>query len=154
MNDLATMERPQEIIELFPSFFNIGLERTSIAEEQSQFGNTLIVKADMPGISPNEHLRITFDDCRLQIRARRRNELQHRSGDTARAEIDYSAFSCDLLLPEGTVKEDVTSTYAAGVLLVRVCLPKPNGKPITIPIALRAQWNRAEQTQIQPTLWQ
>lgn len=152
MNELATMERPQEIIELFPSFFNIGLERTSIADEQTQFGNTLIVKADMPGMNPNEHLRITFEDSRLQIRARRRQELQHRSGEISHSEIDYGAFSCDLLLPEGTVKEDVSSTYEAGVLLIRVCLPKPNGTPITIPIALRAQWNRAGQAHLEPTL--
>lgn len=141
MNEVATITNPWDVFDVFPGFLNIGMDRPSIRLEEYREGNTLVVKADMPGIDPDKDVKVTLENGRLHIEAERREELEHRTREGYRSEIKYGAFSRDLIVPEGTEQKDIMASYTDGVLQVRVSLPKSNGKPAVIPISRKSQWS-------------
>lgn len=140
MNELATTTRTWDIFDVFPGFFNVGIDKPTMRIEEYREGNTLVVRADMPGINPDKDVKVMLDNGRLHIEAERREELENRSRDGFRTEIKYGSFARDLLVPEGTEQKDIQASYTDGVLQVRVSLPKSNGKPAMIPVARKAQW--------------
>lgn len=141
MSDLAATSNTWDIVDIFPGFFNVGLDRPVIRVEEYREGNTLIVKADMPGINPDKDVKVTLDNGRLHIEAERREKFEHRTREGYRSEIKYGSFSRDVIVPEGTLHKDIQASYEDGVLQVRVSLPKANGKPTMIPISRKAAWS-------------
>ena len=141
MNELATTSNTWDVLDVFPGFFNVGLDRPAIRVEEFREGNTLVVKADMPGINPDKDVKVTLENGRLHIEAERREEFEHRSREGYRSEIKYGSFSRDVMVPEGTQQKDIQASYADGVLQVRVSLPKSNGKPTMIPISRKTEWS-------------
>lgn len=82
--------------------------------------DTYVVRAELPGMDPDKDIEITVSGDTLTIRGSRREEKvdkQHR-------EMHYGAFHRRLTLPNGVKGEDVTATYDAGVLEVRMPMPK------------------------------
>lgn len=86
---------------------------------------TLVVRAELPGIDPDEDVELTVTDGMLHIEAERREEEETEDKGYVRRELRYGSFSRSLPLPEGATEADITATYKDGILEIRVPAPQP-----------------------------
>lgn len=102
----------------------------NIRVETYMDGDDYVVRAELPGIDPEEDLQLTMQRGVLTIRAERSEE------DTEKnvSEFRYGSFARSIRLPEGAREDNVTATYQDGVLTIRVGLDKPSTEAKKIPI--------------------
>jgi HSP20 family protein len=98
-----------------------------IRVEEYREDGTLVVRADLPGIDPGKDVELTVSDGMLRIQAQRREEEKQEGKGYLRRELRYGSFSRALPLPEGVAESDITATYEAGILEIRI--PEPKQKP-------------------------
>jgi HSP20 family protein len=91
--------------------------------EVFQRGNELVVRADLPGISPDD-VQIDLEDGVLTISGERRQTNEDRQEGFYRSERSYGTFSRSIALPEGVDEEQVNARYDHGVLEVTVPMPQ------------------------------
>ena len=82
-----------------------------------------IVRADLPGIDPN-NVEIKLAGNFLTIKGSREEKRENKKADYFRREIRYGAFERSIRLPEGIKAEDLKATYRDGVLEVSGPVPK------------------------------
>jgi HSP20 family protein len=105
-----------------------------IRVEEFREDGTLVVRADLPGIDPHKDIELTVSDGMLHIQAERRTEEKQEDKGYLRQELRYGSLSRTLPLPEGVTESDITASYSAGILEIRV--PEPKGEPAKkIPIS-------------------
>ncbi|MFA5883581.1 MAG: Hsp20/alpha crystallin family protein [Acidimicrobiia bacterium] len=102
--------------------------------EEFREDKTLVVRAEMPGIDPDQDVEIDVSDQTLRIRAERRQETKVDEKGRYRSEFRYGSFTRTVPLPAGATEQDVKATYKDGILEVRI--PVDDGKAATrkIPI--------------------
>ena len=107
-----------------------------IRVEEFRDDGTLVVRADLPGIDPDKDVELTVSDGILHIHAERREEEKKEDKDKGylRQELRYGSLSRTLPLPEGVTESDITATYKAGMLEIRVPEPK-KAEATKIPIS-------------------
>lgn len=104
-----------------------------IRVEEFRDDGTLVVRADLPGIDPEKDVEVTVTDGMLHIHAERREEDKKEGKGYLRQELRYGLLSRTLPLPEGVTESDITASYKAGMLEIRVPEPKqPEAKKIAI----------------------
>ena len=96
--------------------------------EEFQDGDAMVVRAELPGIDPDQDVELTVVGDTLQLRAERREKSEHKDKAGYRSEFRYGSFVRSLPLPAGTQDEDITATYQDGVLEVRVPVKAPDQK--------------------------
>lgn len=101
----------------FPRWW--GAEALIPIEEYREEG-TLVVRADLPGIDPAKDVELTVSDGMLHIAAERREEEKREEKGYVRRELRYGSLTRSLPLPEGVTGADITATYKAGVLEIRI----------------------------------
>ncbi|WP_104163823.1 Hsp20/alpha crystallin family protein [Cryobacterium sp. N22] len=101
-------------------FFEGDWESAALRVEEYQDGNTLVVKAEMPGIDPDKDVDISVSDGVLHIQAERQETTEHKEKGGYRTEFRYGSFARDIPLPIGSKDSDVSASYRDGVLEVRV----------------------------------
>ena len=84
--------------------------------------DTLIVKADLPGIK-KEDLEVSLEQDRLIIRGERREEREVKEERYYRLERNVGSFYRALPLPFAVKPEQIAATYRDGILDIRI--PKP-----------------------------
>ncbi|HEY7260226.1 MAG TPA: Hsp20/alpha crystallin family protein [Trebonia sp.] len=105
-----------------------------IRVEEFRDDGTLVIRADLPGIDPDKDVELTVSDGMLHIEAERRVEEKREEKGYLRQELRYGALSRALPLPEGVTEADITATYKAGVLEIRI--PQTKREPAKkIPIS-------------------
>ncbi len=105
-----------------------------IRVEEFREDGTLVVRADLPGIDPEKDVELTVSDGLLRIHAERREEQKKEEKGYLRQELRYGSLSRTLPLPEGVTEADITATYKAGILEIRI--PEPKREPAKkIPIS-------------------
>jgi HSP20 family protein len=113
----------------FPESWQQFLDAETIRVEEFRDGDTMVVRAELPGIDPDKDVEVVVADGMLRLHAERTqriNGAKDESGDAAkgaeqvRSEFRYGAFTRMLPLPVGASQTDVTATYADGILEVRV----------------------------------
>jgi HSP20 family molecular chaperone IbpA len=102
-----------------------------IPVEEFREDGKYVVRADIPGVDPEKDVSVTIDDGYLVIHGERRQE-EH---DEHHSELRFGSFSRRLPLPRGCSGEDVTASYASGVLTVSVPADAKVSDPTPIPIA-------------------
>ena len=108
------------------------------AVDVTEEGEELVVKADLPGVDPDDiDLRITEDT--LGISAETKYEEEKREKGFYLAERRYGSFQRVIPLPASVKSDDVTARFDNGVLEVR--LPKAK-EARRIPIASRGGQRR------------
>ena len=110
---------------LFPRWWEAG---DLIRVEEYREDGTLVIHADLPGIDPEKDVELTVSHGMLHIEAERRQEEKVEEKGYVRRELRYGSLSRSLPLPEGVTGADITATYQAGVLEIRV--PEPKREPI------------------------
>ncbi len=88
--------------------------------EEVRDDDTLVIRAEMPGIDPDKDVEVTVRDHRLVLRAERREDTTTEEQGVKRSEFRYGSFSRVVPLPPEAKDDDVTATYKDGVLEVRV----------------------------------
>jgi HSP20 family protein len=97
----------------------------SPAVEMFERDGQLVIRADLPGLSPDDvRLEIT-DDGSLVIEGERRSEMEaEEEGGVYRSERTYGRFSRVIALPEGVDADRAQARFDNGVLEISLPLPQ------------------------------
>jgi HSP20 family molecular chaperone IbpA len=98
-----------------PGLHGIRIEET---EEEGKY----VIKAEIPGIDPDQDLELSVGDGLLTVRA----ERTERTTEKHRSEFRYGSFSRTVRLPRGTDESKITADYTDGILTITV--PIEEGK--------------------------
>lgn len=112
-------------IELIERLFDADTGTGAIRVEEVVEGNTLVVRAELPGIDPEKDAEITVSDGALTIKAERQEKKEQKDKDSYRSEFRYGSFFRRVPLPDGVQESDVKASYKDGVLEVRAPIPEP-----------------------------
>jgi predicted unusual protein kinase regulating ubiquinone biosynthesis (AarF/ABC1/UbiB family)/HSP20 family molecular chaperone IbpA len=97
--------------------------------EESVRDDRYVIRAELPGLDPENDIEVTVDGRVLTIRAERRHENQ----EPNRSEFRYGSLAREVRLPAGVDPADVAARYDKGVLEVSVpVVVKPEGTRIPI----------------------
>jgi len=83
----------------------------------------LVVRADLPGIKPEE-VKIEVEDDILTISGEHEERKEEKDTDYVRRERRYGSFSRSMALPGGVDAKEITASTRDGVVEVTVPLPK------------------------------
>ncbi len=121
-------------------FLDLGVEPESwLRVEELHEDNTLVVRAELPGIDPDKDVEVSVSDRVLRISARREERAEQKAKGGYRSEFRYGEFSRELALPPGIDQEAVQASYRDGILEVRVPWPAEAVTTATkVPIARAA----------------
>lgn len=101
-------------------------DREGMHLEEFREDDTLVVRAELPGIDPDNDVEITVSDGSLCIRAERREKHERSgNGDFFRSEFRYGQFTRTLPLPAGAGAEDVKASYDDEILEIRLPMVTP-----------------------------
>ncbi|MEU0133177.1 Hsp20/alpha crystallin family protein [Streptomyces sp. NPDC006296] len=117
----------------FPRFpaWRTAFGRRAIPIEVTSGDGQYVLKAELPGVDPDEDITITVDGDILKIGA------EHEESTEAKdhSEFRYGSFERAVRLPEAIDPEDVTAEYTDGVLTVRVAVRQHEEPRVrTIPV--------------------
>lgn len=88
---------------------------------------TVVLRADLPGIKPDE-VKITVEDDVLTVSGEHAEETEEEGENYMRRERRRGSFSRSMSLPAGVKTEDIESTTENGVLEVTIPLPQAEQK--------------------------
>ncbi|MBT2522953.1 Hsp20/alpha crystallin family protein [Arthrobacter sp. ISL-28] len=91
-------------------------------EEYREEG-TMVVRAEVPGIDPEQDVDITLVGNELQIDVRHQEKSEHKDKRGYRSEFKYGTFSRAITLPGPVDENDIRASYNDGVLEVRIPVP-------------------------------
>jgi HSP20 family protein len=123
-----------DIPEPFRRFLEGDLDGWLRVEEYRESGS-LVVRAEAPGIDPDNDVDITLAGSQLQITVRREEKSEHKDREGYRTEFRFGTFSRTVSLPAPVKQEDISASYTDGVLEVRVPLneePAAGGHKIRV----------------------
>ncbi len=103
--------------------------QTFRVEEVAQ-DNRYVIRAELPGLDPDEDIEVTVDGRNLTIQAERRQE----DSGPSRSEFRYGSLTRLVRLPARVDPKDITARYERGVLEVSVPIRdvKPEGTRVPI----------------------
>ncbi len=91
------------------------------ALDVSETNNEVIVKAEIPGMEPND-IDISLADGILTIRGEKKQEKEEKEENYHLIERSYGTFSRSVQLPRDVQSENIKAAYKNGVL--KITLPK------------------------------
>ena len=103
--------------------------------EEFTEGDKLVVRAEMPGIDPDQDVEITMTDHTLHLRAERREESRTEEKGRYHSEFLYGSFARNVALPAGATDKDVEASYHDGILEVRIPIDQQQSEAHKIPVA-------------------
>ena len=115
-----TRRSPMDMLE---RLFEGDTSASGIRVEESVEGNTLVVRAEVPGVDPDKDVSVSIVDGSLEIKAERREKSEQKDKNSYRSEFRYGSFVRRVALPEGVKQDDITASYKDGVLEVRTPVP-------------------------------
>jgi len=106
-------------------------QRNLVRIEETVQDDRYIVRAELPGFDPKEHIHVTTEGNLLTISAERESRLK----ESGQSEFRYGSFSRTVSLPEGADAAKIAATYTDGILEVTVPIARrePN-KPVQIKV--------------------
>ena len=110
----------------------------TINVEQYRDGNELVIRAELPGVDPDENIDVSVVGDRLTIAAHREQSEESKSDEGSRSEFHYGAFRRIMSLPAGVSADDVAATYDDGILEVRVPVGEEETPATQVPIERRS----------------
>jgi HSP20 family protein len=100
--------------------------------ELEQRSGTLVVRADLPGLTP-EDINVTVDHGVLTISGERRQENREEREGFIRSELSYGAFFRTIPLPDGADENRVSAVFRNGVLEITVPVSdQQQGRRVTV----------------------
>ncbi|MGF7120575.1 Hsp20/alpha crystallin family protein [Rhodococcus sp. TAF43] len=125
-----------DLSELFDAFpvtgFRPPFGGNLIRVEDRVENDRYILRAELPGLDPENDIKVSVADGQLTIEAERSEE----KSEGGRSEFSYGSFSRTVALPAGADEEKVDASYSKGILEVTV--------------GLTAKTSGAKQIQVKP----
>lgn len=135
LGELATLQR--EVNRLFESWFDgapwhNGEYMTEPAVEVSDTPDTVVVKAQVPGMSKDQ-IQVTMTEGGVTLKGESEAEEKHEDKNYYRREFRYGAFARTIPLPAAVQAEKATAQLKDGVL--EITIPKSaQARATAIPI--------------------
>ncbi|HET6684997.1 MAG TPA: Hsp20/alpha crystallin family protein [Jiangellaceae bacterium] len=104
------------------------------AAEVSRDGDDAVIRVELPGVDAERDVTVDVDHGHLVIRGERRDEHAKNTGGRTLREVHYGAFRRSFVLPGHATADDVTASYDAGVLSMRVAGAYAGTSPRRIPV--------------------
>lgn len=127
MNKVATQRQSRpllsdltDLLDNVPAFAALRplFETRTIRVEDEMHDDMYEIRAELPGVDPEEDIEVTVRDGRVTITAQR-----SRAGENCiRSEFAYGSLRRSLPLPDGADEDDVNAVYDRGILTVSVPL--------------------------------
>ena len=116
------LEFPTWVTRLFEDrpMFEGGLEKSTLRIEEFVEDDTLVVRAELPGVDVEKDVDVSVHDGLLFIKAERTDRTEKKDKSFFRSEFRYGAFARTVPLPPDATVDDVKATYQDGVLEVRI----------------------------------
>ena len=92
---------------------------------------TYTIRAELPGLDPEQDVEVTVKSGMLTIHAERREETKQ----DRHSEFKYGSLTRSVTLPEGTDPDKITASYDKGILKVTIPVPgkaKPGARRIAV----------------------
>ncbi len=99
--------------------------------------DTLVVRADLPGIDPKD-VEVSVVGNNLVIRGQRESKKEEKGRDYYHREISYGSFERSIPLPEGVKADQIKASYKNGVLELSAPLPK-EAAARKVPVAIESE---------------
>lgn len=96
-----------------------ALAADRIRVEECREGDSVVVRAELPGMDPDGDIEVTVDNGVLHIRAQREQREESEHDGRVRSDFHYESFARHVPLPDGVSEDDVEATYRDGTLEVR-----------------------------------
>jgi HSP20 family molecular chaperone IbpA len=87
-----------------------------------QRGNEVVVRADLPGVDP-DNVTVDVTDDAIVLSGQRQEERVENGGSVYRVERAYGAFYREIPLPEGAIVDQASASFRDGVLEISVPAP-------------------------------
>lgn len=110
-------------------------ETARLKVEEYKEDDELVVRAEIPGIDPDNDVEITVTDHTLRLRAERRQESKTDDKQGYRSEFSYGAYTRTVPLPVGTTDADIKASYVDGILEVRIPIDTEEATARKVPIS-------------------
>jgi HSP20 family protein len=104
------------------------------AAEVSRDGDDAVIRVELPGVDAERDVTVEVDHGHLVVRGERRDERAENTGGRMLREVHYGAFRRSFVLPGHATADDVTASYDAGVLSMRVAGAYVGESPRRIPV--------------------
>jgi len=111
----------------------------SIRFEEFVRNSHYVVRAELPGVDPDEDIEVTVMSGMLTIQAKREEEVR----DYHRNEFRYGYFARSIPLPLGADESSLRATYQYGILEITVKLTEPKQSSQRVPIERTEKAERA-----------
>jgi HSP20 family protein len=105
----------------------------SPAVEVTERDNSLVVRADLPGLNEND-VKVEVTPEGLTIQGERKREQEERGAWGYRSERMYGTFCRTIPLPEGASVDQAKAEFKGGVLEVMIPVPEQQNRRRQIPI--------------------
>ncbi len=89
-----------------------------------------VLRAELPGINPEEDVEVNVENDMLTIHGERREETKEKG----HREFHYGSFRRTVTLPKGAKTDQITASYHDGVLEVRVPTETGEKPSVRIPV--------------------
>ena len=130
MSDLVRwFDNRRTPFELIERLFEGDTQSAAIKVEEVRDGDSLVVRAELPGIDPEKDVDVSISEGALHISAHREERTEEKAKGSYRSEFRYGSFERTLPLPDGATPDSVTASYKDGVLEVRVPIPETPPAP-------------------------
>jgi HSP20 family protein len=134
--DRPTWFGARSVLDWPSAWAELAVDADMRVEEYTDDGH-LVVRAEIPGIDPDNDVEITITDHRLDLRAQRRTEATTEDKKGYRSEFRYGSFARSVPLPPGATEDDVHATYSDGILEVRIPIDTAESGAKKIPVERR-----------------
>lgn len=138
MNAIAHRAGPSRFPDLAALFDFPFLSAQSPADlrvETATEDDRYVLRAEAPGMDPDEDLSVTIEHGAVTIRA----ERSESTTSAQHSEFRYGSFSRTLALPPDASEDDVTASYDKGILEVSIGLNQHAQRSRQVPISRSQQ---------------
>lgn len=105
----------------FPEILGRGfMGGEAMRVEQFTDGDEVVIRAEIPGVDPEEDIEVSVSSGKLTISAERQEREESKDDKGFRSEFHYGSFRRVMALPPGITADDVSAGYEDGILEVRV----------------------------------
>ena len=110
------------------------MDRDSFRIEEFEEAGEMVVRAELPGLDPEQDIEIVVDDGLLTISAERREQRELQEEGASRSEFRYGSFVRRVGVPRHVDADQVSARYSDGVLEVRLPLREEAPEKVKVPI--------------------
>ncbi|WP_051389157.1 Hsp20/alpha crystallin family protein [Arthrobacter sp. 35W] len=112
-----------ELPESLRRLFEADWESPKLRVEEYRDGETMVVRAELPGIDPDRDADVSINNGILTIKVERREDAKRKEAGGYRSEFRYGSVSRNISLPPGIREEDIKASYQDGILEIRIPAP-------------------------------